>query len=410
MPFFQRVTNGPSGQDPAPQEGDPEPVESRASFDRSLLFIMAAATGLAVASQYYNQPLLGLIAEDLQAGTGSSIVATLTQIGYAIGLVLLVPLGDRLNRRWVILTQCLGLMLAMIASALSPSLSTLAVSAVFVGIFATIAQQIIPFAAELAPEPQREQSLSLISSGLLAGVLLARTLSGLVGTYFGWRAVFFFGAALIVAMTVGLASRLPDSKPQTRDRYDQLLLSLWTSLKSSAVLRQATLSQSLLFFGFSAFWTILVLLLRDAPFELGADVAGSFGILALIVVPVIPFAIRTISRGIPRRAVFVGILLVAASFVVMACFTTLAGIAVGVLLMTAGLQMALIANQSLIFAAAGNARGRFNTVFMAGQFSFGALGSATAGWAWSVSGWPAVMALALVSAVLSLAVQIVRRS
>ena len=410
MPSFKPATRGSSTHDNTPDNRDQHPVKSRATIDGGLAFIMAAATGLAVASQYYNQPLLGLISDDFDVGTGASIVATLTQIGYAFGLLLLVPLGDRLNRRRVILAQCLGLTVAMIASAFSPSLPILAVAALFVGIFATIAQQIIPFAAELAPDNQREKILALISSGLLAGVLLARTLSGVVGTYFGWRTVFFLGAGLTVVMAALLAYRLPDSKPQTRDRYDYLLMSLRTSWNDSAVLRIATLSQSLMFFGFSAFWTILVLLLKGEPFKLGADVAGSFGILALAVVPSVPLLVRIIGRDNPRRAVIAGILLVAASFVIMAGLTTLAGIAIGVLLLTAGLQMALIANQSLIFAVAGSARGRFNTVFMAGQFSFGAFGSAAAGWAWNSGGWLMVMALALVSAALSLTFQIAHRS
>ncbi|MGQ7243170.1 MFS transporter [Salinicola sp. V024] len=372
---------------------------------RGLVFLMAMATGLAVASQYYNQPLLGLIARDFDVDVGVSLVATATQIGYAIGLILLVPLGDRLDRRWLILLQSIGLTLAMMAMAITQSLISLALVSITVGVFATMAQQIIPFAAELASPSSRERVLSIITSGLLVGVLLSRTISGVVGESFGWRAMFMLGAIMAAGMTVVLAARLPSSVPETQESYGQLLLSLSHSFRTSPALRRATIIQSLLFLGFSAFWTILALFLQTPRFQLGASVAGAYGILALVGVPLAPYGIRIFGRHHLGNAVRVGVLLITASFFVMAFVANLAGLAVGVVLMITGLQIALIANQTLVFNAAGSARGRFNTVFMAGQFTLGAVGSAAASWAWSVGGWSAVMALAAICAVMALIYQ-----
>ncbi|MCK0714052.1 MFS transporter [Chromohalobacter sarecensis] len=392
--------------DQLPQGECDRPISSPAQTPRrGLVFMMAMATGLAVASQYYNQPLLGLIARDLDVDSGVSLVATATQIGYAIGLILLVPLGDRLNRRWLILIQSIGLTLAMLAMAITQSLAGLALVSIAVGVFATIAQQIIPFAAELASPSSRERVLSIITSGLLVGVLLSRTISGVVGETFGWRAMFVLGAIMTAGMTVVLAARLPSSVPETRESYGQLLLSLLHSLRTSPTLRRATVIQSLLFFGFSAFWTILALFLQTPKFHLGASVAGAYGILALVGVPLAPYGIRIFGRHHLGNAVRAGALLITTSFFVMAFVANLAGLAVGVVLMITGLQIALIANQTLVFNAAGSARGRFNTVFMAGQFTLGAVGSAAASWAWSVGGWPAVMALAAICAVMALIYQ-----
>lgn len=392
----------------------PEMLSSGTSPDqgvsRQLVLTMSVVTGLAVASQYYNQPMLGLIAQEFSVDTRVSIVATATQVGYALGLVLLVPLGDRIDRRKLIQLQCFGLMLAMASASAAPGLSTLALASVMIGVFATIAQQLIPFAAELATPAARDRVLGTLTSGLLIGVLLARTLSGFIGAYLGWRAMFAFGAAIAILMQVALMRQLPHSRPESRESYGELLLSLVRLTRQSATLRRAALTQSLLFFGFSAFWTILALLLRTPTFNLGSEVAGLFGLLALAGVVLAPPIVKAAGRRDPRNAVLLGAILVALSYVVMIVLVNLVGIAIGVVLMITGLQVALISNQSVVFSAAGGARGRFNTVFMAAQFSFGALGSAAASAAWDAGGWSAVMLMSAVSGALAILMQLSPRA
>lgn len=372
---------------------------------RGLILLLSVATGLSVGTQYYNQPLLGLIADAFHTGADASLVSTATQIGYALGLVLLVPLGDRIDRRRLILLQCFGLILAMASASVAPGLYSLAFASVLVGIFATIAQQIIPLASELASTDSRERIVAVVTSALLIGVLLSRTVSGFVGAWFGWRAMFVLGAALVLLMLLGLAARLPRSRPASREPYVELLLSLFVLVRDERELRRASLTQSLLFFGFSAFWTILTLLLQGQKFQLTSSAAGMFGVFALVGVVVAPYGVRMAGESAGR----IGAGLVTASFILMIALVNLVGLVIGAVLMIAGLQISLISNQSRILAAAGSARGRYNTVFMASQFSFGAAGSSAASFAWRTGGWTAVMAMAAAASVAALALQIGRR-
>ncbi|PKE29063.1 MFS transporter [Rahnella sp. AA] len=375
-------------------------------LSRHQILIMAIATGIAVGSQYYNQPLLGVIANDMDAPSG--IVATTTQIGYALGLILLVPLGDKIERRMLILLQCLGLAVAMVLASLSPSLGSLALASMLIGVFATIAQQMIPHAVELASPIQRERALATITTGLLVGVLLARTASGFVGDWFGWRSVFIMGAALAVMMLACLALFLPRSQPQENHSYVQLLLSLFLLVRKQPALRRASAIQSLLFFGFSAFWTILALLLQTPRYGMSSSVAGMFGLVALAGAVLAPLWLR-IFRGLgPIHAIRSGVIMVVASFFLMIPFSSFIGLCIGVVLMTTGLQVSLISQQALVLNAAGSARGRFNTVFMASQFAAGATGSAAAGIVWLRGGWTAVMILASIAALLAIILSLVK--
>lgn len=371
---------------------------------RGLVLLLSVATGISVGCQYYNQPLLGLIADEFRVGADASLVATATQIGYALGLVLLVPLGDRIERRRLILLQCFGLVLAMALASASTGLRSLTFASVLVGVFATIAQQIIPLASELSRPDSRERVVAAITSALLIGVLLSRTVSGFVGTWFGWRTVFALGAGFVALMLPWLAARLPRSEPTSREAYSQLLISMFVLARDQRELRRAALAQSLIFFGFSAFWTILTLLLQGPTFHLNSSAAGMFGIFALAGVVFAPYGVRIAGE----RAGCIGTGLVIASFALMIPFVNLVGLVIGAILMITGLQISLISNQSRILASAGAARGRYNTVFMASQFSFGASGSSGASFAWKAGGWSAVMAMAAAASVAALCLQLGR--
>jgi predicted MFS family arabinose efflux permease len=377
-----------------------------ADMSRSLILLLAAATALSVGTQYYNQPLLGLIAADFGVGTDVSLIAIATQVGYALGLILLVPLGDSVDRRLLILLQCVGLIVATLAASAAPELYSLALASVLIGVFATIAQQIIPLASQLSSTGSRERNLGAITSALLVGVLLARVLSGFVGAYLSWRAMFLVGAVLSLLMLLGLAAKLPPSTPQSRVSYIDLLISLGTAVRSVAQLRHAAVVQSLVFFGFSAFWTILTLLLKGPDFGLSSDVAGLFGVVALVGVMLAPPGLKWSGQ----YAGHVGVGLVMASFFLMTTFASLVTLSVGAILMTMGLQMSLIYNQSRILALAGTARGRFNTIFMASQFAMGAVGSAAGSIAWAHGGWTAVMAMAGIISAVALFLQVVNHS
>jgi predicted MFS family arabinose efflux permease len=382
-----------------------------------LILAMATAAGFAAANVWYNQPMLGVIATDLRAPTHLiALIPTATQIGFATGIMLLVPLGDRMDRRTLILRQLAWLTFALLAAALSPGPLALIVASAGIGAGACIAQQIIPFAAELAPPARRGRVVGMVMSGLLTGILLGRVLSGAVAEHFGWRAMFFLAAGLAVLMGVLLRLMLPRSRPSVSGSYGNLLLSLLDLARRHRALRRATLIQAGLFGGFSAFWSFLALKLAAPPLNLGSDVAGLFGVLGAAGVAVATLAGRIADRHGPRWVIGGGAAMVAAGFVVLAVWPNLPGIIVGLMLVDVGAQAAQIGNQTVIYALQPDARGRLNTVFMTVIFIGGALGSGAAGLGWVRAGWTAVCGVGFVFALGALAVhaisardQVIRR-
>jgi predicted MFS family arabinose efflux permease len=376
-----------------------------------LTLVLAVATGLAIANIYYNQPLLGVIAKSFGADSSSSVnfLPAATQLGYALGLVLLVPLGDAFDRRGLILWQTVGLVLSLTAAALASSPLQLILSSIAVGVTATIAQQIIPLAAELAQPEERGRVVGMVMSGLLTGILLARTISGFVGKYFSWRDMYFFGAIVAVIIGVMLFISLPRRRPENRHTYKHLMLSLVKLVRSYPELRWAVITQGSLFAGFSAFWATLALLLQSPPYYLGSDVAGLFGIIGLAGILAAPLAGRIADKCGTGGIIGLSALLVLAGFILFAIFPSIPGLSLGIVLLDVGVQMAMVSNQSVIFALEPGARNRINTIYMTGLFLFGALGSAAGSAAWNTKGWIGVSSLGLVLAAFSFLTHLLNR-
>ena len=382
----------------------PVPDGPAPPLTRRVTLAMATAAGCAAANVWYNQPMLGVIARDLGAASRTvALIPTATQIGFASGILLLVPLGDRMDRRRLILRQFVFLTLALLAAALAPGAATLIVASAAVGMGACIAQQIIPFAADLAPPEARGRTVGTVMSGLLLGILLGRVLSGAVARHAGWRPMFFLAAGIAVLVGLLLARLLPRSRPQVTSTYGGLLASLLALIRAYPALRRATLVQAGLFGGFAAFWSVLALKLQAPPLALGSDVAGLFGIVGAAGVMAATLAGRLADRHGPRGVIGAGVACVAASFVIFALWPSVPGLVVGLMLLDLGMQGAQIGNQSIIYALQPEARGRLNTVFMTGMFVGGAIGSGAAGFGWTVAGWPAVCAVGFVLALGSLA-------
>jgi predicted MFS family arabinose efflux permease len=372
---------------------------------RGLVLLLATVAGLSVANIYYNQPILGLIAQSFAVpGALAAQVAAATQIGYALGLVLLVPLGDAVDRRRLILWQSVGLVVVLIAAAVAPTLPTLLVASVGIGIASTIAQQVIPIVAELAEAERRGRMVGTVMSGLLAGILLARTVSGAVGAAFGWRSMFWVGAVVALGMTAALAAFLPTTGARHRQPYGRLLMSLVLVVSVHRPLRRAALVQGLLFAGFSAFWATLTLLLASPAYNLGPAVAGLFGVIGMVGVCVAPFAGGLSDRRGPDGVTRLGVLGVLASFLVFGFVPGLPGLVLGVVLLDAGLQLAMVSQQSIVLALDDAARARINTVFVTALFIGGAIGSAGASAAWHYAGWHGVSAFGAVLALMALIV------
>ncbi|KAF1016786.1 MAG: putative transporter [Stenotrophomonas maltophilia] len=359
----------------------------------SLVTAMAAGAGFAVASLYYSQPMLGLIAQDLGAGERSiGLVPTLTQLGYALGILLLAPLGDRFDRRRLILGKSVLLALALAAAAMAAQLPGLLLASLVVGLVATLAQDIVPAAATLAPDAQRGHVVGRVMTGLLLGILLSRVVSGLVAQAWGWRVLFVMAALAVALMGAVLARSLPRFAPTTTLRYPALLGSLLQLWREQPQLRRAVASQSLLAAGFSAFWSTLALMLH-ARLGLGSAAAGAFGIAGAAGALAAPIAGRHADRLGSHAVARLAIMVALAGFALLLTSdwlprgAPLPVLAISTVVFDFGFQSALIAHQTLVYGLVPPARSRLNAVLFTGMFigmaAGGALGSlALAQWGW----------------------------
>lgn len=370
----------------------------------AMVYAMAVATGLAVANIYYNQPMLGLIQHDLPGGL-TAFVPTVTQLGYALGLFLLVPLGDLVERRSLILVQFLVLAIVLIAAAVAPSGAVLVFASLLVGALATVAQQIVPLAAHMAPDAKRGAVIGKVMAGLLGGILLSRTLAGTVAQQAGWRSMYWLGVPLAVAAGVLMRAVLPVSRPDKGPSYPALLGSLWDLWRDLPVLRRATFTQGLLFAAFSAFWSILALYLQQLG--QGPQVAGLFGVVGAAGIFAAPLAGHLADRRGPRAAIAAGTLLTMAGWAISGLAHGMIGLALGCILLDLAVQGALISHQHIVYALRPDARARLNTLFMSGMFLGGAAGSALAMAVWQMAGWHGVGLLGVILGGLALALQVV---
>lgn len=389
---------------PEPQSsiGPARPGSAEKQGPRALLLLLATAAGLGAANLYYGQPLAAAIGASLNAPVAAIGTAlTATQVGYAFGMLLLVPLGDARERRSLMVTTMFCAVPALLLVAISRSVPALVASSLLVGVASSVVQMIVPYAVDLAPIEQRGRVVGTVMAGLFAGILLSRTASGAIGAALGWRAVYVIAAAVMAVLGVVLRATMPTRLPAERLAYGAVLRSLFMVVKTEPVLRTRAVVGGLGFASFSVFWSMLSYHLANLGH--GPATAGLFGAIGIVGVLVAPLVGRLATGPNPSRLNVGALLVTAASFAVFLLGArSLVAIGAGVVLLDAGVQANLLTNQTVIYGLRPELRSRLNAVYMVGYFIGGALGTVLGAFAWSMGNWPAVCATGASCALLAM--------
>ncbi|MEM8720411.1 MAG: MFS transporter [Cyanobacteria bacterium P01_G01_bin.39] len=390
-------------------------------------WLMAIICALAVANLYYNQPILAQIAQNFNASAADvGWIPTLTQIGYASGLLLFVPLGDceasrrhRLERCKLVITMLILTAIALFLAALSPNLLWLILASFLIGAATIMAQILLPFATDLVSEKIQGKIIGNLMSALFVGTLFARPLGGWLGEQFGWRGIYWLAGFMMLLLAAVSTKLLPRSQPKSKLSYGQLMrslldavaltkahssphvgnlqdraTSLLTLIKTYPALRSASFNQAMLFGGFSLFWSTLAFLLSRPPYNYGSNAIGLFGLVGIAGIIAAPILGKLADKGNAktlRSMVTIATTLTIASYLIFWQFgTQLWGLIIGSLLLNLGSQGGLIANQVKIYRLDKNARSRLNTVFMVATFTGASLGSILGAYGWSIDHWKGV--------------------
>jgi predicted MFS family arabinose efflux permease len=370
----------------------------RTGMSQAMVVLFAVACGVSVANLYYAQPVLDNIARSLGTGAGTAgLVVTFAQIGYAVGLALLVPLGDLLARRWLV--PCVLLVTAggLVASAAAPNIGVLIAVGLIVGAGSVAAQILVPMAASLADEEHRGHVVGMVMSGLLMGILLARTVSGIVAQAASWRVVYVMAAGLTALLAVVLARWLPRESARPHLGYGTLLRSAAGLLVTEPLLRRRIVFGALGFAAFSVFWTTMAFVLSGAPYHYGDLTIGLFGLVGAGGALCANFAGRWADRGWTKLTTLAFAGLVALSFLPLWWGRhNLTMLIVGILLLDVGVQGLQVTNQSMIYRLRPEARSRINSAYMVCYFAGGAIGSAVGSSVYDSHHWAGMCVLGAV--------------
>jgi predicted MFS family arabinose efflux permease len=367
-------------------------MEVEALPSRSQVVVMAATAGVTVANLYYNQPILGQIASSFGASEAQvGNLPVLTQAGYGLGLLLLTPLGDMIDRKKLIVTiECL-LIVALLGVTMTPSLWALYVASFVVGILAVSVQIIMPMAASMTAKKHTGRVVGMVFTGTLIGILSARVMSGYVAEAAGWRWVYAISAGLVLLATTAVVRSLPNSQPQLKGTYASLLRSTVHQIVRFPLLRRVTLQAALVFGVFCSFWTTLTFHLGAAPFSYSSDVIGLFGLLAVAGTLAAPIFGRMADKRNPAEIQMLTIGLIIVSVLLVQWLpTSVAVLVVTTFLLDVGVQATQVNNLAQIYVLDEEANSRINTVFITTLFIGGAIGTYAGVSAWALGGWALV--------------------
>ncbi|BET56345.1 MULTISPECIES: MFS transporter [Bacillus] len=374
----------------------------------SLTLLLATACGIIVANLYYAQPLVGLISKAIGLSPGSAgLIVTLTQIGYVAGLLFLVPLGDIIENKKLVVASLLLSAAALTLTAFVKHGTLFLAAAFFVGLGSIAAQVLVPFASYLASDAARGRVVGNVMSGLLLGIMLSRPISSLVADIWGWNAIFALSAVVSVILAIVLSKVLPARKPTANTNYTALLGSMWKLLRTTPVLRRRAIYHAFVFGAFSLFWTTVPLLLSGPDFHFSQKAIALYALVGIAGAVAAPIGGRLADRGLTRLAtgIALGVVVVSLLLPLMIQSSSPVGITVLVaaaILLDMGVSANLVLSQRAIFSLAPEIRSRLNGLFMAIFFLGGAIGSSIGGWAYASGGWSTALWIGIAFPVIAL--------
>lgn len=373
-----------------------------------LTVLLATACGIIVANLYYAQPLVGLISSSIGlSASGAGLIVTLTQIGYVAGLLFIVPLGDIVENRRLVVLSLLLTAAALIVIAMTKNPMLFLTASLFIGLGSVATQVLVPFASYLASESTRGRVVGNVMSGLLLGIMLSRPLSSLVADFVSWHAIFALSATAVIILAIVLSKVLPARKPKASTHYAALIGSMWQLLRTTPILRRRAAYHACVFATFSLFWTTVPLLLSGPVFHFSQKAIALYALVGVAGAIAAPAAGRLADRGWTRPAtgIALGIVIVSMLLPMLIQTNSPAGITVLVIsaiLLDAGVSANLVLGQRAIFSLGPEIRSRLNGLFMAIFFFGGALGSAVSGWAYASGGWNAALWIGLIFPIMAL--------
>ncbi|WP_313171205.1 MFS transporter [Massilia oculi] len=383
-------------------------TNTQTQISGGMTMLLAAAAGITVANLYYAQPLVGPIGAALgMPASATGLVVTLTQIGYCLGLLFIVPLGDLVENRRLIVSGLVATGAALALAANASAAWQFLLAALAIGLGAVVAQVLVPFAAHLAPDATRGQTVGKVVSGLLLGIMVARPVASVLAGFGGWQAVFGIAAALVLLLAVVLHFKLPQRRPAATQRYRALIASLWPVLANTVVLRRRALYHAGLFGAFSLFWTVVPQALAGPDFGLSQNGIALFALVGMAGAVASPIAGRLADAGHTLGATAIALAVGALSFMLPLFAPHSKPMALGLLalaaiVLDAAVAANLVLGQRALFALGAEIRSRLNGLYFALFFAGGALGSALGGWIYAQYGWHAALVTGMLLPALAL--------
>ncbi len=369
-------------------------LEPGAGIPTRLLAVLATVAGVAVANLYYNQPLLEMLREQFATTTlAANRIALYAQVGYALGLLFVIPLADLMSRRRIVVVNLALLAAALAGTAVAQRIEVVQGLSFLIGVCSVMPHLFIPLAAQYSTPELKTRNVGIVLSGLLVGILASRVVSGAVGELWGWRAMYWIAAGLMVAASGVVVALLPDARPNFSGSYGELMRSLLTLVRRYPVLRRYSVRAACAFGSFMCFWASLAFRMAGEPFCVGSDVVGLLGLCGVAGALTASVVGRWIERVGVQRFNRAGCAMHLAAWVLFGVWgDSYVALVAGIVVIDIGMQCIQLSNQALLFDLEPSASNRINTIFMSIFFTGGALGTFLSGVAWSATGWGGVVA------------------